>query len=169
MAIGPPGRAAAAVAAILLTLGTTNAYLSGAAAMAMKLTRHPAGQRSPRPFLALSVGGGILVIGLYWLRIVTTVQLVALPTALFLAVYLGCTLSAARTLTGRARWAALAALPAVAALLAFCGWPAVIAAAVAAAGALRAPGTLSPPRRALRAAGTEAGNLAVLRVPVDPD
>ena len=49
------------------------------------------------------------MIGLYALRLVTTPQLVAIPTTLFLAVYLGCTISALRTLTG---WARLAALPA---------------------------------------------------------
>ena len=42
-AVGPAGRAAAAVAAVLLTLGATNAYLSGAAAMAAELTGRRAG------------------------------------------------------------------------------------------------------------------------------
>ncbi len=138
-AIGPPGRAAAAAAAVVLTLGAINAYLSGAAAMAMELTRRSAGRRPPRsarPFLALTAGAGLVIIGLYSLRLVTTPELVTVPTTLFLAVYFGCTLSALRILTGRARLAALPALIAVAAVLLFCGWALAITAAVAATAAL---------------------------------
>ena len=142
-AIGRPGHAAAAVAAVMLTLGATNAYLSGAAAMAMELTRRPASRQHPRstwPFLALIAAAGFLVIGLYSLRLVTTPELVTVPTTLFLAVYLGCTVSAARTLTGRARVAALPALAAVVAVLVFCGWALAITAAVAITAALSRPG-----------------------------
>ncbi len=48
-AVGPAGRAAAAVAAVLLTLGATNAYLSGAAAMAAELTGRRAAGRGRTP------------------------------------------------------------------------------------------------------------------------
>jgi len=132
-AVGPAGRAVAAVAAVLLTLGATNAYLSGAAAMAAELT----GRRSARPLLALIAAAGLLVIGLYATRVVSTAQLVEIPTTLFLAVYLACTLSAARTLAGGARRAAVPAVLAVAAVLAFSGWALAIAAAVAVTAALR--------------------------------
>jgi len=141
-AIGPAGRAAAAVAAVVLTLGATNAYLTGASAMAVDLTRHPGQQRHrrpARPFLALIAAAGLLIIGLYSLRLVTTTQLVTLPTTLFLAVYLGCTISAARTLVGRARYAAMPALAAVIVVLLFSGWALAITAAVAATAALAAP------------------------------
>jgi len=141
-AIGPAGRAAAAVAAVVLTLGATNAYLTGASAMAVDLTRHPGQQRHrrpARPFLALIAAAGLLIIGLYSLRLVTTTQLVTLPTTLFLAVYLGCTISAARTLAGRARYAAMPALAAVIVVLLFSGWALAITAAVAATAALAAP------------------------------
>src|SRR6266700_1389259 len=141
-AIGPAGRAAAAVAAVVLTLGATNAYLTGASAMAVDLTRRPGQQRHrrpARPFLALIAAAGLLSIGLYSLRLVTTAQLVTLPTTLFLAVYLGCTVSAARTLAGRARYAALPALAAVIVVLLFSGWALAITAAVAATAALAAP------------------------------
>src|SRR4029077_16759654 len=55
----------------------------------------------------------------------------------FLAVYLACTLSAARTLAGGARRAALPAVLAVGAVLLFSGWALAIAAAVAVMAALR--------------------------------
>ncbi len=165
-AVGPAGRAAAAVAAVLLTLGATNAYLSGAAAMAAELTgrraarpgpearQRPAGRprlaswRDPgstRPLLALIAAAGLLVIGLYATRVVGTAQLVEIPTTLFLTVYLACTLSAARTLAGGARRAALPAVLAVGAVLAFSGWALAIAAAVAVTAALRY--RLPPERR----------------------
>jgi amino acid efflux transporter len=149
---------------VVLTLGATNAYLSGAAAMAAELTgrraaqREPGGrpqltsQRSPasqprlaswrnpgstRPLLALIAATGLLVIGLYAVRIVSTAQLVEIPTTLFLAVYLACTLSAARTLAGAARRAALPAVVTVGAVLLFSGWALAIAGAVAVTAALR--------------------------------
>ncbi len=59
-AAGPAGTAAAAVAAVVLTLGAVNAYVTGAAEMAVELTRPvalaprpgphaAAGPRGPRP------------------------------------------------------------------------------------------------------------------------
>ena len=48
-AIGAAGRDIAAVAAIVLTLGATNAYISGAAAMAGQLARSATGSRASRP------------------------------------------------------------------------------------------------------------------------
>ena len=77
------------------------------------------------------------MIGLYATRVVSTAQLVEIPTTLFLTVYLACTLSAARTLAGGARRAALPAVLAVGAVLAFSGWALAIAAAVAVTAALR--------------------------------
>ena len=151
-AIGAPGQVAAAVAAVVLTLGATNAYVSGAVTMAMQLTRRPAAERPARPlpattrrpagqrparlFLAAIGLAGIAVISLYWLRLVTTAQLVGLPATLFLAVYLGCTVSGARTLPGRARLAAGAAAVAVAVIVLFSGWALAVAAGVALTAAL---------------------------------
>lgn len=175
-AAGPAGRAAAAVAAVLLTLGATNAYLSGAAAMAAELTGRRAARPGPgtrqrrdarqqlagrrwlaswrdpgstRPLLALIAAAGLLVIGLYAMRILSTAQLVEIPTTLFLAVYLACTLSAARTLAGGARRAAVPAVLAVGAVLLFSGWALAIAAAVAVTAALR----YRPPQERRRASG----------------
>jgi amino acid efflux transporter len=147
-AIGPAGTAAAAAAAIILTLGAVNAYVTGAATMARQLTGNPHRGEGPAPrFLATIAAAGLLLITLYGLGLVSTAALVAVPTALFLFVYLGCMTAAARVLRGPARAAAIPATLAVAVMLAFCGWalavPAVIALAVAtwrlAAG--RRPGT----------------------------
>ena len=55
LAMGPAGRAVAAVAALILTLGATNAYLSGATEMIGQLT---AAQRSARPVTAGRVTAG---------------------------------------------------------------------------------------------------------------
>jgi amino acid efflux transporter len=143
-AIGPAGTAAAAAAAVVLTLGSVNAYISGAAVMAGHLTRPQrvgservgsADQAPPAPqFLAAVAASGLLLITLYGFGVVSPAALVAIPTTLFLAVYLGSMLSAVRVLRGPARWAAVPASAAVAVMLACCGWalalPALVAVAV---------------------------------------
>src|SRR6185437_13720428 len=76
LAVGPAGRAAAAVAALVLTLGAVNAYLSGATEMLAQLTAarraaRPAAQRgsgsgsrsATRPFLLVIVATGLVLIG----------------------------------------------------------------------------------------------------------
>jgi amino acid efflux transporter len=134
VALGAPGRAVAAGAAVVLTLGTTNAYLSGAAALINSLTRpgaHASRSRAPRGFYIAIAGWGLVVLGLHATGAVSTTLLVAVPTALFVTVYLGCTLSALRVLPGRARAAAAPSLAAVVVVLAFSGWAALVAAAVA--------------------------------------
>jgi amino acid efflux transporter len=138
VAMGPAGRAVAAAAAVLLTLGTTNAYLSGAAVMARSLTARPeqdgdgaaaggAGGRSSRGLLVAIAAAGLLIIAAESAHLVGTAELVTIPTALFLAVYVGCTASASRVLTGGSRVAAVAALGAVLTVLAFSGWAAAVA------------------------------------------
>jgi amino acid efflux transporter len=151
-AAGETGRVAAAVAAVVLTLGTVNAYLSGAAALARQLAggaveaggadvasgpggasgagKAGCGRAGTWPFLAASALAGLVVIGLYAAGLVGTTQLIGLPTTLFLVVYLGCTVSAARTLRGWTRGAAVVSALAVLVVLAFCGWPLAVAAAV---------------------------------------
>jgi amino acid efflux transporter len=122
------------VAAIVLTLGATNAYISGAAAMAGQLVRAEGGSRRSAPGLwllaAIAAAGLLLIIG-YGLRLVGTAALVAVPTALFLTVYLGAMAAAARVLRGPARLAALPGALAVAVMLGFCGWALAVPAAVA--------------------------------------
>ena len=68
----------------------------------------------------------MLLITLYGLRIVGTAALVAVPTVLFLTVYLGAMAAAVRVLRGRVRRAALPAGLAVAVMLGFCGWALVL-------------------------------------------
>ena len=74
---------------------------------------------------------GLLLITLYGLRIVGTAALVAVPTVLFLTVYLGAMAAAVRVLRGRVRLAALPAGLAVAVMLGFCGWALALPAAIA--------------------------------------
>lgn len=140
-AVGPAGTAGAAVAAVVLTLGATNAYINGATAMAGSLTRRRESPGGPVPvFLAAIAVAGLLLITLYGLGLVTPSSLVAVPTACFLAVYLGCMLSALRLLRGPARWAAQPAGAAVLIMLGYCGWALTAPAAVAAITILRSPG-----------------------------
>jgi amino acid efflux transporter len=136
-ALGPTGTAVAAVAAVVLTLGATNAYINGAVAMAGRLSRAPqtpgAGRPAPRLLASIAVSG-LLLITLYGFGLVSPASLVAIPTTLFLAVYLGSMISAARVLDGVARLAAVPAAVAVAVMLAYCGWalagPVLVALAV---------------------------------------
>jgi amino acid efflux transporter len=142
-AIGPAGTAAAAVAAVVLTLGSVNAYINGGAAMAGHLTRPQrvgservgsADEAPPAPrFLAAVAASGLLLITLYGFGAVSPAVLVAIPTTLFLAVYLGSMVSAVRVLRGPARWAAVPASAAVAVMLACCGWALALPALVAVA------------------------------------
>src|SRR5580704_5803731 len=127
-AIGTAGPDTAAVAAVVLTLGATNAYINGAAALAGQLVRGSRsvrrGRRSaPMVRLLAAIGvAGLLLITLYGLRIVGTAALVAVPTVLFLTVYLAAMTAAVRVLRGRVRLAAAPAGLAVAVMLGFCGW-----------------------------------------------
>jgi amino acid efflux transporter len=140
-AIGAAGPDVAAVAAVVLTLGATNAYINGAAAMAGQLApATPDGRRAApmhRLLAAIAAAGLLLILG-YGLRIVGTGALVEVPTVLFLTVYLGAMIAAARVLRGPARLASLPAAVAVAIMLGFCGWALAIPAAIALAVAWRA-------------------------------
>ncbi len=140
-AIGAAGPDIAAAAAIVVTLGATNAYINGAAAMAGQLTHVAPGRRGPGPvlrLLAAVTATGLLLIILSGLRVVSTAALVAVPTTLFLAVYLGAMAAAARVLRGPVRLAARLAALAVTVMLGFCGWALAIPAAVALAVSWRA-------------------------------
>ncbi len=148
-AIGAGGPYIAAVAAIVLTLGATNAYINGAAAMAGQLSHTPVGSRAPSPrlrLLAAITAAGLVLITLYGLRIVGTAALVAVPTTLFLAVYFAAMLAALRVLSGAARLAALPATIAVIVVLGFCGWALTVPIAVALAASLRPRHTRVSPR-----------------------
>jgi amino acid efflux transporter len=89
-------------------------------------------------WLLTAIGAaGLLLITAYGLRIVAASGLVAMPTALFLTVYLGAMAAAARLLHGPARLAALPGALAVTVMLGFCGWALAIPIAVALAACWR--------------------------------
>jgi len=165
LAMGPAGRALAAVAALVLTAGSVNAYLSGATEMLHELTAvssriEPNGPtRSPRlsarAFLAFIALTGLVVIALSALRLADFAALVGVPTTMFVCVYLGCTASAARILSGPARVAAAVAVLAVLAILAFSGWALLAAAAVAAVAATAGHGGYPPAEVGWQAATAE--------------
>ncbi|RAJ46894.1 amino acid efflux transporter [Kitasatospora sp. SolWspMP-SS2h] len=132
-AIGDRGPLLAAGAALVLTLAATNTYLTGAAALldALLPSGAAAGRRGALAVPAATALIGVPLFALVGRGVLTTAQLVAVPTALFLTVYLTCTASAVRVLTGAPRLAAAASCPAVLALLLGTGWPVLAAAAVA--------------------------------------
>jgi amino acid efflux transporter len=143
VATGSAGPAIAAVAAVALTLAATNAYISAAAALASDLRarrgpgqarRDPAeGGRGPGEgalVQLLIAGAGVVLLAAVTSGFLTTAWLVTLPTTMFLAVYLGCTASAARILTGPGRAAAVVSCAAVLAVLCFAGWALIVVVAV---------------------------------------
>jgi amino acid efflux transporter len=137
--LGPAGHAVAAVAAIVLTLGTTNAYLSGAAEMASDLSGRRSGSRGLLAVIGLA---GLVLIALYAAGGLSLDQFVAVPTSLFVAVYVGSTLAAVRLLSGRIRVATVPAAAATLVIQAFCGWWSLVPVAVAAvvvAASIRSP------------------------------
>ena len=101
LAVGPAGRAVAAAAALVLTAGSVNAYLSGAGrdvARAHGRTGSDGTERSgypprlsPRVFLGGVALVGLVLIGMSALRLADTAVLVSVPTTMFLCVYLSCT------------------------------------------------------------------------------
>ena len=80
--------------------------------------------------LAAIAGTGLPLIALYGVGLVSPVSLVAIPTTLFLTVYLGSMLAATRVLRGPARLAAIPATAATAVMLAYCGWALAVPVAI---------------------------------------
>ena len=138
VAVGSAGPIIAAVAAVVLTLAATNAYLSGAAALVAELRTARAAEPSRGLQLAIAVTG-VLVLGGQATGLVSTAQLVAVPTTLFLTVYLGCTAAATRILAGGMRTIAAISCAAVLVVLSFSGWALVIALAVVVAALYERP------------------------------
>ncbi|MGH3733716.1 MAG: APC family permease [Acidimicrobiales bacterium] len=116
----------AALAALLLTLGCTNAYLTGATQLARSLVRRglepdTGADRLPRWLIACIGVSGAAVVSLSATGVVNAGDLIAVPTVFFLTVYLGCTTSAVRLLRGPPRAAALVTVAAVVIVLGFSG------------------------------------------------
>jgi amino acid efflux transporter len=175
-AAGPAGTAAAAVAAVVLTLGAVNAYVTGAAEMSRALTGVVAGQAataartrpSPR-FIAAVAVTGLAVTAAYGAGLISPAALVTLPTTLFLVVYLGCMASAVRVLRGPARLAAAPATLIVAVVLGYCGWallaPLAVTLAVGAASPLAARARRATPARTVTPARRFTPALTVTGAP----
>ena len=127
VAVGPAGRIVAALAAVLLTLGTTNAYLTGAASLARSLVSDGTKERDevgafPSWLVAVVLVSGGALIELVASGAISADTLVAIPTTFFLVVYLGCIASACRVLHGVVRVVAETATLAVAGVLSFSGY-----------------------------------------------
>jgi amino acid efflux transporter len=140
--LGAPGRTVTAVLAVLLTMGTMNAYVAAAVQLAGALGRErsaPAFLARPARALGLfaAVSAGQLV--LLGADLVATDDLVRASSAAFVAVYAPATAAGVRLLHGAARRCAAVALAAVLVILAFSGpfllVPAAIAVAVVAGSA----------------------------------
>ncbi|MFD4669795.1 APC family permease [Lentzea sp. NPDC058450] len=133
LAVGPAGTALASVSAVVLTVGTINAYVSGAAALAHSLNRRPVELDTPPRWLnvAILASSGVLI-SLFGAGALELDSLVAVPSSMFLVVYLGCTASAWKVLTGRVRGAAAVAFAVVLVILAFTEIAALAAVVVAA-------------------------------------
>ncbi|MEU3645897.1 APC family permease [Lentzea sp. NPDC034063] len=163
LAVGPAGVVLASVSAVVLTIGTINAYVSGAATLARALTSHDEGLDTPPRWLnAAILGSGGVLISLLGAGVLELESLVAVPSAMFLAVYLGCTAAAWKLLSGGVRVAAAAAFVIVLVILAFTATAAVPAVAVTVVAWLaslrRTPGVVAETDRAgrHRDAGQEA-------------
>ena len=97
-------------------------------------------------FLAVIAASGLPLITLYGIGLVSPAALVAIPTTLFLVVYLGSMVAAVRILRGPARWAAVPAAVAAAVMLAYCGWALAVPALVAVIVLVRQFRAARPPR-----------------------
>ncbi len=131
LGLGRAGPAVAAGAALLLTLGAVNAYVSGGAGLARSLTRTPARWALPRWFVVAMLLSGVVVLGLLGTGVVALPWALTATSSFFLVVYLGCMASAVRLVTGPARAAAMIAGALIVAVVGFAGWALVPAALTA--------------------------------------
>jgi amino acid efflux transporter len=135
LAIGGAGQTVAAIAALLLTLGAVNAYLAGGSALSRTLSGRP----RARWFPVSLVVAGVVILGLIGTGVISVAAAIAVPAAFFLVVYLGCMLSAARSMPGRTRVLAVIAAAAILVILGYAGPAAIPALLVAVGAAIRAP------------------------------
>ncbi|MER7083792.1 hypothetical protein, partial [Saccharopolyspora kobensis] len=77
------------------------------------------------------LAAGLVLLGAAAADLVSTAQLVSIPTTLFLVVYLCCTAASVRVLSGPVRACAAVACAAVLGVLAFSGWALLVALPVA--------------------------------------
>ncbi len=137
--LGEAGRTVTAGLAVLLTMGTMNAYVAAAAGLAGALAAEgsaPRGLARRGRALAAFAAASAVLLAPPAAGAIDVDALVAACSACFLAVYVMGTAAGARLLDGPVRWAARGALVAVVAVLAFSGPYLAVPAAVGAAGAL---------------------------------
>jgi amino acid efflux transporter len=122
--LGGAASALTAGAAVLLTVGTTNAYVAGATRLAGSLVQEGSMPRwMARPYAPLAViaAAGAAILGLLAAGLVEVDPIVRAISACFVAVYVTATAAGVRLLAGRLRGAAALSLALVVAVLAFSG------------------------------------------------
>lgn len=132
--LGSPGRNVTAVLAVLLTMGTMNAYVAAATRLAGALAEEgsaPAALARPTVGLAMLAAVSAPLIGLLAADVLSVESLVRASSAAFVAVYAPSTAAGVRLLDGPARWAAAVSFVAMLVVLAFSGPFLVVPAAVA--------------------------------------
>jgi amino acid efflux transporter len=134
--LGAPGRTATAVLAVLLTIGTMNAYVAAAVQLSGALAREgSSAPRLGRPPVALAALAGISAVLLVLLAadVLGTEDLIHASGAAFVAVYVSATAAGAKLLSGAARVASGVAFAAVVVVFAFAGAFVAVPAAIGAA------------------------------------
>jgi amino acid efflux transporter len=133
--LGAPGRTATAVLAVLLTMGSMNAYVAGATKLAGALAAEgtaPAAFSRPQRTVALFALLGALLLAPLAAGVLDVDALIRACSASFVAVYVISTAAGARILDGGARRAAAIAFAAVTVVFAFSGPFLLVPAAIAA-------------------------------------
>jgi amino acid efflux transporter len=134
--LGSTGRTITAALAVLLTMGTMNAYVAAATKLAGALADEgsaPAALARPSRALALFATVGALLLAPLGAGLLSLEALVQATSASFVAVYVTATAAGVRLLDGAARRAAGVAFVAVVVVLAFSGPFLLVPAGVAAA------------------------------------
>jgi amino acid efflux transporter len=132
--LGGAASALTAGAAVLLTVGTTNAYVAGAARLAGSLAQDgsmPAWMARPGAALGAIGVAGVAILALLAAGVVDVDPVVRAISTCFVAVYVAATAAGVRLLGGRLRGAATLSLVLVVVVLAFAGPYLVAPAAVA--------------------------------------
>ena len=122
--LGAPGRTATAVLAVMLTIGTMNAYVAAAVQLSGALAREGgSARRLGRPPVALGALAAVsaALLALLAADVLGTEDLVHASGAAFVAVYVSATAAGVRLLRGAARWASAIAFAAVVVIFAFAG------------------------------------------------
>jgi amino acid efflux transporter len=133
--LGAPGRTATAVLAVLLTMGSMNAYVAGATKLAGALAAEgtaPAAFARPQRTVALFALLGAVLLAPLAAGLLDVDALIRACSASFVAVYVISTAAGARILDGGARRAAAMAFAAVTVVFAFSGPFLLVPAAIAA-------------------------------------